>query len=56
VLFQSRQRIQQPYLDLSLIQHTQREASCGLQRRIVVVVGKHKGKAGTTVIKVAQVC
>ena len=45
--------IQQPYLDLSLIHHTQREAPCGLQQRIVVVVGRHKGKAGTTVKKVS---
>ena len=45
--------IQQPYLDLSLIHHTQRAAPCGLQQRIVVVVGRHKGKAGTTVKKVS---
>ena len=55
VLFPGGRRItsiQQPYLDLSLIHHTQREAPCGLQQRIVVVVGSHKGKAGTTVKKV----
>ena len=56
VLFPGGRRItsiQQPYLDLSLIHHTQRAAPCGLQQRIVVVVGRHKGKAGTTVKKVS---
>jgi hypothetical protein len=56
--FESGQRasaIQQRYLDLSYIHHDQREAPSGLQQRILVVVGKHKGKEGVTVKKVGAV-
>lgn len=58
VKFESGQRmstIQQRYLDLSWIHHDQRVAASGLQQRIVVVVGTHKGKEGVTVKKVGAV-
>ena len=44
--------IQQDYLDLSLIHHSHRQAPSGLQQRVAVMVGKHKGREGTTVKKV----
>lgn len=44
--------IQESYLDLSVVHHDHRQAASGLQQRILVVVGTHKGKQGITVKKV----
>ena len=55
VVFTGGQRntcIQQDYLDLSLIHHSHRQAPSGLQQRVAVMVGNHKGRKGTTVKKV----
>ena len=41
--------IQERYLDLSVVHHDHRQAASGLQQRILVVVGTHKGKEGITV-------
>lgn len=58
VKFESGQRastIQQRYLDLSWFHHDQREAASGLEQRILVLVGTHKGKEGVTVKRVGAV-
>lgn len=44
--------ISEPYLELALVHHSQRVVPTAMKQAVVVVLGTHKGKAGTTIKRV----